>query len=44
MKSYGGIMEQATSHGALSDAVDIVFRGRKHKATATGQWVMEHRT
>ena len=43
MKSYGGIMEQATSHGALSDAVDIVFRGRKRKATATGQWVMEHR-
>ena len=36
-------MEQATSHGALSDAVDIVFRGRKRKATATGQWVMTHR-
>lgn len=43
MKSYGGIIQRATSHGALSDAVDIVFRGRKRKATATGQWVMTHR-
>lgn len=43
MKSYGGIMERATSHGALSDAVDIVFRGRKRKQSATGRRVLSRR-
>jgi len=36
-------MERATDYGALSDAVDIVFRGRKRKESATGRWVMTHR-
>ena len=36
-------MERATSYGALSDAIDIVFRGTKRKQSATGRWVLSHR-
>ena len=43
MKSYGGIMQRATSYVALSDAIDIVFRGTKRKQTRLGRWVLSHR-
>ena len=36
-------MQRATSYGALSDAVDVVFRGRKRKESAIGRWVMANR-
>lgn len=36
-------MERATSHSALSDAIDLVFRGTARKQSATGQWVLSHR-
>lgn len=43
MKSYGGIMERATSYDALSNAIDLVFRGTARKQSATGRWVLSHR-
>lgn len=36
-------MERATSYEALSDAIDIVFRGTARKQSATGRWVLSHR-
>lgn len=36
-------MERATSYEALSDAIDLVFRGTQRKESATGRWVLTHR-
>lgn len=43
MKSYGGIMERATSYEALSDSINLVVRGTLRKESAAGQWILSHR-
>lgn len=43
MKSYGGIMEEATSYATLRESFDYVLRGWKRKTCRTGRWLMQHR-
>lgn len=43
MKSYGCIMERATTWEALNESIDYVLRGNERKRRASGRWILEHR-
>ena len=43
MKSYGGIIEQASSYSNLYESFDYVLRGTMRKTCPTGQKLLAHR-
>lgn len=43
MKSYGGIIERATTYESLRESFDYVLRGNKRKTCRTGKRLLEHR-
>ena len=43
MKSYGGIIEQASSYSKLYESFDYVLRGTMRKTCPTGQKLLAHR-
>lgn len=43
MKSYGGIIEQASSYSNIYESFDYVLRGKKRKTCPTGKYLLAHR-